>query len=74
MSQIALAWHWSKGVTAPIIGATKPQYMDDAAEALNTHLTPEEVTYLEEMYVPHPIVGAIDKNPPQGVVLLDEKK
>lgn len=31
MSQIALAWHWAKGVTAPIIGATKPQYMDDAA-------------------------------------------
>lgn len=74
MSQIALAWHWAKGVTAPIIGATKPQYMDDAAEALNIHLTLEEVTYLEEMYVPHPIVGAIDKNPPQGVVLLDEKK
>jgi len=74
MSQIALAWHWTKGVTAPIIGATKPQYMDDAAEALNIHLTLEEVTYLEEMYVPHPIVGAIDKNPPQGVVLLDEKK
>lgn len=74
MSQIALAWHWAKGVTAPIIGATKPQYMDDAAEALNIHLTLEEVTYLEEMYVPHPIVGAIDKNPPQGVMLLDEKK
>ena len=74
MSQIALAWHWTKGITAPIIGATKPQYMDDAAEALNIHLTPEEVSYLEEMYVPHPIVGAIDKNPPQGVVLLDEKK
>lgn len=74
MSQIALAWHWAKGVTVPIIGATKPQYMDDAAEALNIHLTPEEVSYLEEMYVPHPIVGAIDKNPPQGVVLLDEKK
>lgn len=74
MSQIALAWHWAKDVTAPIIGATKPQYMDDAAEAMNIHLTPEEVTYLEEMYVPHPIVGAIDKNPPQGVVLLDEKK
>ena len=74
MSQIALAWHWAKGVTAPIIGATKPQYMDDAVEALNLHLTPEEVSYLEEMYVPHPIVGAIDKNPPQGVVLLDEKK
>ena len=74
MSQIALAWHWAKGVTAPIIGATKPQYMDDAAGALDVKLTAEEIAYLEEMYVPHPIVGAIDKNPPQGVVLLDEKK
>ena len=30
--------------------------------------------YLDELYVPHPIVGAIDKNPAQGVILLDEKK
>ena len=74
MSQIALAWHWAKGVTAPIIGATKARYMDDAVEALKVQLTPEDISYLEEMYVPHPIVGAIDKNPPQGVVLLDEKK
>ena len=29
--------------------------------------------YLEELYLPHPIVGAIDKNPEQGVMLLDEK-
>ncbi len=42
--------------------------------ALQVQLTPEEVAYLEEMYVPHPIVGAIDKNPEQGVMLLDEKK
>ena len=32
------------------------------------------VAYLEECYVPHPIVGAISANPPEGVVLLDEKK
>ena len=31
-------------------------------------------TDLEELYVPHEIVGAIDKNPAQGVILLDEKK
>lgn len=74
MSQIAIAWEWAKGVTAPIIGATKAQYMDDAAAALEVKLTPEDVAYLEEPYVPHPIVGAIDKNPPQGVMLLDEKK
>lgn len=33
-----------------------------------------DIAYLEEIYVPHKIVGAIDKNPPQGVLLLDEKK
>ena len=37
-------------------------------------LTEEELSYLEEPYRPHPIVGAIDHNPPQGVMLLDEKK
>lgn len=74
MSQIALAWQWAKGVAAPIVGATKAAYIDDAAAALNVKLTAEDVAYLEELYVPHPIVGAIDKNPPQGVVLLDEKK
>lgn len=74
MSQIAIAWQWAKGVVAPIIGATKAQYLDDAAGALQVQLTLEEVAYLEEMYVPHPIVGAIDKNPEQGVMLLDEKK
>ena len=74
MSQIAIAWQWAKGVAAPIIGATKAQYLDDAAGALQVQLTLEEVAYLEEMYVPHPIVGAIDKNPEQGVMLLDEKK
>ena len=74
MQQIALAWHWAKGVAAPIVGATKAAYLDDAAGALAVHLTPEDIAYLEECYVPHPIVGAIDKNPPQGVMLLDEKK
>lgn len=53
---------------------TEAQYFDDAAGALEIRLTEEGVSYLEELYVPHPIVGAIDKNPEQGVVLLDEKK
>lgn len=74
MSQIAIAWQWAKGVTSPIIGATKTRYLDDAAGALNIKLTPEDVSYLEELYVPHPVVGAIDHNPEQGVMLIDEKK
>ena len=74
MSQIALAWQWAKGVASPIVGATKARYLDDAAGALEVHLTPEEVAWLEECYLPHPIVGAVAANPPEGVVLLDEKK
>ena len=74
MQQIALAWHWAKGVASPIIGATKAAHMEDAAQALDVTLTPEDLVYLEEPYIPHPIVGAIDHNPAQGVMLLDEKK
>lgn len=74
MSQIALAWQWEKGVDSPIIGATKSEYLDDAADALKIHLTAEDIEYLDELYVPHPIVGAIDKNPAEGVILLNEKK
>ena len=55
------------------MGATKARYLDDAAGALAVRLT-EDLSYLEELYRPHPIVGAIDHNPPQGVMLLDEKK
>ncbi len=73
MSQIALAWHWAKGVASPIIGATKSDYLDDAAGALNIKLTNEDVAYLEEMYVPHPVIGALNQNPPQGVILVDKK-
>lgn len=74
MQQIALAWHWAKGVSAPIIGATKAAHLEDAAKALAVKLTPEDISYLEEPYVPHRIVGAIDHNPADGVMLLDEKK
>lgn len=74
MSQIALAWQWKKGILSPIIGATKTQYLDDAARAFEVKLTVEDLAYLEELYAPHKIVGAIDKNPEQGVILMDEKK
>lgn len=74
MSQIALAWHFAKGVASPIIGATKAKYFDDAVGAFDVKLTAEDTAYLEEPYVPHKIVGAINQNPPQGVMLLDEKK
>lgn len=74
MSQIAIAWHWAKGIAAPIIGATKAAYFDDAVGALAVILTAEDIAWLEEPYLPHRIVGAIDHNPADGVMLLDEKK
>lgn len=74
MSEIALAWQWAKGVTAPIIGATKATYIDDTEGALSVKLSDEDIAYIEEPYEPHRIVGAIDHNPADGVMLLDEKK
>jgi len=57
-AQIALAWLLHKpGVTAPIIGATKMHHLDDALGALSIELSPEEMAFLEEPYVPHPILG-----------------
>lgn len=73
MSEIALAWHWAKGVASPIIGATRAGYLDDAAAALTVRLTDKDIAYLEEPYCPHRIVGAIDHNPADGAILLDEK-
>lgn len=55
---VALAWLLHKApVTAPIIGATKISHLEDAVGALSVKLTPEEIAYLEEPYVPHGIVG-----------------
>lgn len=59
MTQIALAWHFAKGVTAPIVGATKAAHFEDAVHAVDLSLTDEDVKYLEEAYVPHNIVGAL---------------
>lgn len=51
-TQVALAWLLSKDyITAPIVGATKSKYLDDAIGALSVSLTPEEITYLEEPYI-----------------------
>ena len=59
MTQIAIAWQLARGITAPIIGATKAKYFDDAVGAFNVKLTVDDIAYLEELYVPHKIVGAL---------------
>jgi len=57
-AQIALAWLLHKpGVTSPIVGATKPNHLEDAVAALKVKLTPQEIASLEEPYIPHAIAG-----------------
>jgi 1-deoxyxylulose-5-phosphate synthase len=57
-AQVALAWLLHKPVvTAPIVGASKPQHLEDAVAALSLKLTHEEVMELEESYVPHAVTG-----------------
>ena len=62
MIQVSLAWVRSKKpVFAPIVGFTDPNQLEDAVGALNVELSPEEIAYLEELYQPHPIVGALPR-------------
>ncbi len=57
-AQVALAWLASRpGVTAPIVGASKPAHLQDAVAALSLRLTPEEVAALEAPYIPHAVAG-----------------
>ena len=55
---VALAWLLrNPSVTAPIVGASKLQHLDDAIAALSVTLTDEELAELQEPYVPHPVLG-----------------
>ena len=57
-AQVALSWLLHRpGMTAPIIGATRLGHLEDALAAEQLELTPEEMTQLEELYVPHPVLG-----------------
>ena len=59
-AQVALAWLLSRpGVTAPIVGATKPRHIEDAVAALDVELTDDEIASLEEPYRPHRIAGFV---------------
>ena len=57
-AQVALAWLLHKPeITAPIIGASKPHHLTDAAAAVNLKLSEQEISALESVYVPHPVLG-----------------
>jgi aryl-alcohol dehydrogenase (NADP+) len=57
-AQVALAWVLAQpGITAPIIGASKPHHLDDALSALSLKLEADELKSLAEPYQPHPVLG-----------------
>ncbi|HKI53519.1 MAG TPA: aldo/keto reductase, partial [Anaerolineales bacterium] len=57
-SQIALAWMLNKPhITAPIIGTTKMDHLEQAIASLEIKLSEEEMKRLEEPYIPHPVLG-----------------
>ena len=63
MTEVSLAWLLTK-VTSPVVGATKLHHIEGAVKAVDLELTPEEITYLEEPYVPHPLAGVMAQNKP----------
>lgn len=62
MAQVALAWLLQKKqVVAPIVGATNPNHLKGAVDSLKLELTTADINYLEELYLPHRVVGAFTK-------------
>ena len=51
-------------VTSPVVGATKFHHIEGAAKAVDLELSPEELLYLEEPYVPHTLAGVMAQNKP----------
>jgi len=57
-AQVALAWLLAQpGVTSPIVGASKPQHLEDAVAAASLKLTDDELKALAAPYTPHPVLG-----------------
>ena len=61
MLEISLAQLLTK-VTSPVVGATKLAQIENAANAVNITLSDEEIAYLEELYIPHRLVGVMAQN------------
>ncbi len=61
MTEVSLAWLLTK-VTSPVVGATKFHHIEGAAKAVELELSGEELAYLEEPYVPHPLAGVMAQN------------
>ena len=63
MTEISLAWLLTK-VASPVVGATKLHHIEGAARAVDLTLTDDEIAWLEEPYVPHPLAGVMAQNRP----------
>ena len=61
MSEVALAWHFARGVAAPIVGATNAKHFDAAVRAVDLALSPEDIAFLEEPYRAHEVTGALPR-------------
>ena len=62
MAQVSLAWILSKPlVVSPVIGCTKISQLEELCAVFKIKLSPEDIKYLEELYVPHKVVGALSK-------------
>lgn len=65
MTEVSLAWLLTR-VTAPVVGATKASHVEGMAKAADLTLTAEEIAYLDELYVPHPLAGVMAQNTPEA--------
>lgn len=65
MTEISLSWLLEK-VTSPVVGATKLSQIETMTKAVDLSLSQEEIQYLEECYVPHPLVGVMAQNTPSS--------
>ena len=61
MTEISLAWLLTK-VTAPVVGATKAHHVEGMAKSADLVLSEDEIAYLEELYIPHALVGVMAQN------------
>ena len=61
MTEVSLAWLLTK-VISPVVGTTKLHHIEGAAKATELELSAEELSYLEEPYVPHKLVGVMAQN------------
>ena len=65
MTEISLAWLLTK-VESPIVGATKFHHIDGAVKSVDLKLSDEDISYLEELYIPHKLVGVMAQNKPDS--------